>query len=259
MVLVAPGLMAIPRELEQPTTIRNKQRLRRRQMVSSSRQSPVLQLRWPFPQMVNWNKAASLRQCRMGAPLPKTEFQSPSENVQIRTGINSTFYRHRAIPRIFGRNSDADQMDKQDCPPPVLKSHFRTKKTDRAGPILATGEGEPLRVGLAVRIQAFVAAGFDLQVDCPDLAMGHIFSMRALIFLSFANGQPSTSRCLITRSETSPLNECAGSILEQQRRPATLDVPLAHIVDIKFAGRPASSRSRPRIHVTLMNDICSRR
>jgi hypothetical protein len=65
---------------------------------------------------------------------------------------------------------------------------------------------------------AMVAAGFDLQVDRPDLAMGHIFSMRALIFLSFANGQPSTSRRLITRSETSPLNECAGSILEQLRR-----------------------------------------
>jgi hypothetical protein len=127
MVLVAPGLMAIPPNgfiLTAPP--------------------PVLRLRWPFRPMVNWNKAASLRHCRMGGPLPKTEFQSPSENRQIRTGINSTVRRHRAFSaKIRARTKWTSRI----LSAPVLKTPL-SDKTDgqdlsHTEPILAIDEGEP--------------------------------------------------------------------------------------------------------------------
>jgi hypothetical protein len=142
--------------------------------------------------------------------------------VRKQTNSDRNKFHSPPTPRIFGQNSGADQMDKPDivrpCPEdPTFGQNGRT------GPLShRTHPRNRRRRAMRFEYDAMVAAGFDLQVDRPDLAMGHIFSMRALIFLSFANGQPSTSRRLITRSETSPLNECAGSILEQQRRPAPL-------------------------------------
>jgi hypothetical protein len=138
----------------------------------------------------------------MGAPLPKTEFQSPSENTQIRTGINSTVRRHRALPCIFGRNSGADQTDQQDIVRPLsLSPYFRTK-TDGQG-VLATDEGERLCVGHAVRIQAYRGRGFRLRNIPAEQVRTHV---------RWGNYEG----------------------------PPHYDVPLADIVDIKFAGRPAS-------------------
>jgi hypothetical protein len=79
----------------------------------------------------------------MGAPLPKTEFQSPSARGQkastsAGTGKQANLNRNkphspptpRAILRIFGRNSGADKTDKPDIVrPPVLKSPL-SDKTD---------------------------------------------------------------------------------------------------------------------------------
>jgi hypothetical protein len=87
-----------------------------------------------------------------------------------------------------------------------------------------------------------------------------IFSMQAWISLSFANGRPSTSRRLITRSETSLLNECACMYVGATTKVRTTTMFLLQTSWTLYSQDGLlPSRSRPRIHVTLTNGHCSRR
>jgi 5-methyltetrahydropteroyltriglutamate--homocysteine methyltransferase len=89
--------------------------------------------------------------------------------------------------------------------------------------------------------EAIVAAGFDLQVDRPDLAMGR--------HIQYASLDLPELRKRATK-HVEALNHALRNIPAEQVRthvcwgnyegPHHYDVPLADIVDIKFAGRPAS-------------------
>jgi 5-methyltetrahydropteroyltriglutamate--homocysteine methyltransferase len=89
--------------------------------------------------------------------------------------------------------------------------------------------------------EAIVASGFDLQIDCPDLAMGrHIqysnlelseFRKRAAEHVEALNGALSN-----IPSERIRMHVCWGNY----EGPHHCDVPLADIIDIVFAARPAA-------------------
>jgi 5-methyltetrahydropteroyltriglutamate--homocysteine methyltransferase len=89
--------------------------------------------------------------------------------------------------------------------------------------------------------EAMVAAGFDLLVDCPDLAMGR--------HIQYASFDLPEFRKRATKHVEAPNRALRNTPAERVRRqyigattkgPHHYDVPLANIVDIKFAGRPAS-------------------
>ena len=94
---------------------------------------------------------------------------------------------------------------------------------------------------MRLEYEAIVAAGFDLQIDCPDLAMGR--------HIQYANlGLPEFRKRAIKHVEA--LNHALAEIPAERARvhvcwgnyegPHHCDVPLTDIVDIIFRVRPAS-------------------
>jgi 5-methyltetrahydropteroyltriglutamate--homocysteine methyltransferase len=89
--------------------------------------------------------------------------------------------------------------------------------------------------------EAIVAAGFDLQIDCPDLAMGrHIqyanlevseFRKRAAEHVEALNGALAN-----IPAERVRMHLCWGNY----EGPHHCDVPLAEIVDVVLAAKPAA-------------------
>ena len=120
--------------------------------------------------------------------------------------------------------------------PGVISLFFRNDFYSSADAYL-----EAIAAAMRVEYEAIVAGGFDLQIDCPDLAMGrHIqyanldlaqFRKRAMKHVealnhALANVAPERVR----------LHVCWGNY----EGPHHYDVPFADIVDIVFAARPAS-------------------
>ena len=123
--------------------------------------------------------------------------------------------------------------------PGVISLFFRNDFYSSADAYL-----EAIAAAMRVEYEAIVAGGFDLQIDCPDLAMGrHIqyanldlaqFRKRAMKHVealnhALANVAPERVR----------LHVCWGNY----EGPHHYDVPFADIVDIVFAARPASAVS----------------
>ena len=107
--------------------------------------------------------------------------------------------------------------------------------------------------------EAIVAGGFEVQIDCPDLAMGR--------HIQYANLELSEFRKR-AGAHVEALNQALANIPPERARihicwgndegPHHRDVPLGDIIDIVFSHDRASSLSRPRIPGTLMNGLCSR-
>jgi 5-methyltetrahydropteroyltriglutamate--homocysteine methyltransferase len=100
---------------------------------------------------------------------------------------------------------------------------------------------EAIAAAMRYEYEAVVAAGFDLQVDCPDLAMGRHIQYASLDLPEFRKR---------ATKHVEALNHALRNILAERVRmhvcwgnyegPHHYDVPLADIVDIIFSGRPAS-------------------
>jgi len=93
--------------------------------------------------------------------------------------------------------------------------------------------------------QAVAASGIVLQIDCPDLAMGRPSEGQyaGLSLPEFRNLSCSLhSSALAQRSVLHPARQLRHCMLwlGPLRRPAHCDVPLADIIDIVFAARPAA-------------------
>jgi 5-methyltetrahydropteroyltriglutamate--homocysteine methyltransferase len=88
--------------------------------------------------------------------------------------------------------------------------------------------------------EAIAAAGFILQIDCPDLAMGRHIQYADLSLAEFRKR---------AQMHVEALNQAVANIPPEQMRlhlcwgnyegPHHFDVPLADIVDIAFGARPA--------------------
>jgi 5-methyltetrahydropteroyltriglutamate--homocysteine methyltransferase len=98
-------------------------------------------------------------------------------------------------------------------------------------------------IGAAMRLEyeAIVAAGFDLQIDCPDLAMGRHIQYASLDLPEFRKRATKHVEALNYALRNIPaermrMHVCWGNY----EGPHHYDVPLADIVDIIFSGRPAS-------------------
>jgi len=88
--------------------------------------------------------------------------------------------------------------------------------------------------------EAIASAGFELQLDCPDLAMGRQSQYFDLSLTDFRS---------VVQKHVEVVNEATKNIPPQQMRlhlcwgnyegPHHLDVPLKDIVDIVLKGRPA--------------------
>ena len=98
-------------------------------------------------------------------------------------------------------------------------------------------------IGAAMRFEyeAIVAAGFDLQIDCPDLAMGRHIQYASLDLPEFRKRATKHVEALNDALRNIPaervrMHVCWGNY----EGPHHYDVPLADIVDIIFSGRPAS-------------------
>jgi 5-methyltetrahydropteroyltriglutamate--homocysteine methyltransferase len=120
--------------------------------------------------------------------------------------------------------------------PGVISLFFRNDYYSSADAYL-----EAIAAAMRLEYEAIVAAGFDLQIDCPDLAMGrHIqyasldlaqFRKRAMKYVevlnhALANVPPERVR----------MHVCWGNY----EGPHHHDVPLADIADIVFSARPAA-------------------
>ena len=89
--------------------------------------------------------------------------------------------------------------------------------------------------------EAIVAAGFDLQVDCPDLAMGRHIQYADLKLPEFRKRAAERVEILNHALSGIPperirMHLCWGNY----EGPHHCDVPLAEIIDIAFAARPAT-------------------
>jgi 5-methyltetrahydropteroyltriglutamate--homocysteine methyltransferase len=86
-----------------------------------------------------------------------------------------------------------------------------------------------------------VAAGFDLQIDCPDLAMGRHIQYASLDLVQFRKRAMKHVEVLNHALANVPpervrMHVCWGNY----EGPHHYDVPLADIVDIVFSARPAA-------------------
>jgi 5-methyltetrahydropteroyltriglutamate--homocysteine methyltransferase len=100
---------------------------------------------------------------------------------------------------------------------------------------------EAIAAAMQYEYEAIVAGGFDLQVDCPDLAMGRHIQYASLDLPEFRKRATKHVEALNHALRNIPaervrMHVCWGNY----EGPHHYDVPLADIVDIKFAGRPAS-------------------
>ena len=100
---------------------------------------------------------------------------------------------------------------------------------------------EAISAAMQYEYEAIVAAGFDLQVDCPDLAMGRHIQYASLDLPEFRKRATKHVEALNRALRNIPaervrMHVCWGNY----EGPHHYDVPLADIVDIIFSGRPAS-------------------
>ncbi len=100
---------------------------------------------------------------------------------------------------------------------------------------------EAIAAAMRFEYEAIVAAGFDLQIDCPDLAMGRHIQYASLGLPEFRKRATKHIDALnhaLTNipAERVRMHVCWGNY----EGPHHYDVPLADIVDIIFSGRPAS-------------------
>ena len=100
---------------------------------------------------------------------------------------------------------------------------------------------EAIATAMQYEYEAVVAAGFDLQVDCPDLAMGRHIQYASLDLPDFRKRATKHVEALNHALRNIPaervrMHVCWGSY----EGPHHYDVPFADIVDIIFSGRPAA-------------------
>jgi 5-methyltetrahydropteroyltriglutamate--homocysteine methyltransferase len=120
--------------------------------------------------------------------------------------------------------------------PGVISLFFRNDFYSSADAYL-----EAIAAAMRVEYEAIVAGGFDLQIDCPDLAMGR--------HIQYANLDLAQFRTRAMK-HVEALNHALANIAPERVRmhvcwgnyegPHHCDVPFADIVDIVFAARPAS-------------------
>ena len=94
---------------------------------------------------------------------------------------------------------------------------------------------------MRLEYEAIVAAGFDLQIDCPDLAMGRHIQYASLDLAQFRKRAMKHVEVLNHALANVPpervrMHVCWGNY----EGPHHYDVPLADIVDIVFSARPAA-------------------
>jgi 5-methyltetrahydropteroyltriglutamate--homocysteine methyltransferase len=99
---------------------------------------------------------------------------------------------------------------------------------------------EAIAAAMKPEYEAIVAAGFDLQVDCPDLAMGRHIQYANLELGEFRKRAAEHVEALNGALENIPADRvrmhlCRGNY----EGPQHCDVPLADIVDIVLNARPA--------------------
>jgi 5-methyltetrahydropteroyltriglutamate--homocysteine methyltransferase len=100
---------------------------------------------------------------------------------------------------------------------------------------------EAIAAAMRLEYEAIVAAGFDLQIDCPDLAMGRHIQYASLDLAQFRKRAMKHVEVLNhalanVPSERVRMHVCWGNY----EGPHHYDVPLADIADIVFSARPAS-------------------
>ena len=100
---------------------------------------------------------------------------------------------------------------------------------------------EAIAAAMQYEYEAVVAGGFDLQVDCPDLAMGRHIQYASLDLPEFRKRATKHVEALNHALRNIPaervrMHVCWGNY----EGPHHYDVPFADIVDIIFSGRPAS-------------------
>ena len=107
--------------------------------------------------------------------------------------------------------------------------------------------------------EAIVAGGFEVQIDCPDLAMGR--------HIQYANLELSEFRKR-AGAHVEVLNQALANIPPERARihicwgnyegPHHRDVPLGDIIDIVFSARPSFVSFEAANPGTPMNGLCSR-
>jgi 5-methyltetrahydropteroyltriglutamate--homocysteine methyltransferase len=100
---------------------------------------------------------------------------------------------------------------------------------------------EAIAAAMRLEYEAIVAAGFDLQIDCPDLAMGRHIQYASLDLVQFRKRAMKHVEVLNHALANVPpervrMHVCSGNY----EGPHHYDVPLADIVDIVFSARPAA-------------------
>ncbi len=120
--------------------------------------------------------------------------------------------------------------------PGVISLFFRNDFYSSADAYL-----EAIAAAMRVEYEAIVAAGFDLQIDCPDLAMGRHIQYANLDLAQFRKRAmkhvEALNRALANVApERVRMHVCWGNY----EGPHHYDVPFADIVDIVFSARPAS-------------------
>ena len=94
---------------------------------------------------------------------------------------------------------------------------------------------------MRLEYEAIVAAGFDLQIDCPDLTMGRHIQYASLDLAQFRKRAMQHVEVLNHALANVPpervrMHVCWGN----DEGPHHYDVPLADIADIVFSARPAA-------------------
>ena len=109
--------------------------------------------------------------------------------------------------------------------------------------------------------EAVAKAGFVLQIDCPDLAMGR--------HIQYPRRRPRRRSARPRQLNIEAMNHATANIPPEQLRmhvcwgnyegPHHYDVPLADVIDLVFkATRELRSRSRPRTRAMRTSGHCSR-
>jgi 5-methyltetrahydropteroyltriglutamate--homocysteine methyltransferase len=119
--------------------------------------------------------------------------------------------------------------------PGVVSLFFRNDHYPSEGAYLAA-----IAAAMKPEYEAIVAAGFDLQVDCPDLAMGRHIQYANLELPEFRKRASEHVDALNAALENIPpervrMHLCWGNY----EGPHHCDVPLADIIEIVLAARPA--------------------
>ncbi len=119
--------------------------------------------------------------------------------------------------------------------PGVISLFFHNDHYSSQGAYLAA-----IAAAMKPEYEAIVAAGFDLQVDCPDLAMGRHIQYANLELGEFRKRAAEHVEALNGALQNIPADRmrmhlCWGNY----EGPHHCDVPLADIVDIVLMARPA--------------------